>query len=192
MTDALNSTTRTPTSQPPLNSSLSPTYTQRARDGISIGLNTISEWGPVKTVSTSRISLAIGSFFSSIWNYISKLIWRSPSVVKETVKITEPGWLWGENVYELPTETALRKGKSTIGQGIKDGSFTEEDATVNGWISVTFPGSWYGTHTMMLKDAIEGGYLTIEAAMKAGFITESQVDKAVAKGTWLKKLPENK
>jgi hypothetical protein len=41
----------------------------------------------------------------------------------------------------------------------------------------------WGSSKMMLKDAILGGYITVEDAIKANYITESLVEQA----DWVKK-----
>lgn len=167
-----------------------PSRFQSLKEGIGSGLSTISQYETVKTVRNSTVWYVIsypfsafGSFVGAIWTRISNKIWGLPSVTKETVKLTEQGWFWGASTYEMPTEVALRQGKLTYEQGIKDSVFTEESAKTNGWVSVEIPGRFFGSSKMLLKDAVEGGYLTIEKAIAEGHITESHAEQA----NWVKK-----
>ncbi len=176
-------TTGTTNSQPPINPSISPTTFERVSTGLGEVKDYISQCGPVNKVRNSTIWSYVTWPFSALWARISKAIWGSPSVAKDMVKLTESGWIYGETTYDMPTEVALRSGKLTFAKGIEDKVFTEEGAKENGWILVQIPGKAWGNWTMLLKDAIQGGYMTRDKAISDGYITQEQADKA----TWMPK-----
>jgi hypothetical protein len=161
----------------------SQTYAQRAKNSFVNVTSSISQCGPVNKVRNSTVWSYVTWPFSALWARISKIIWGSPSVAKDMVKLTESGWIFGETTYDMPTEVALRSGKLTFAKGIEDKVFTEESAKENGWILVQIPGKAWGNWTMLLKDAIQGGYMTRDKAISDGHITQEQADKA----TWLPK-----
>jgi hypothetical protein len=181
-------------------SSGTPTKLKRIKQGVGDGINTITsaasnavtnvtEWTPVKTVRNSApwyyITLpfsAVGSFFGAIWARVSRAVWGSPSVVTAEVTLESKGFFWN-STYTMPTEAALRDGYMTVEQGVQDKKFTMEDAQLKGWVFVTVPGRLWGTNTMMLKTAVEGGYMTVKEAIDGGHITEAQALKA----DWIKK-----
>jgi hypothetical protein len=164
-----------------------PSRIQTIKKGVGDGINSMttaaSEWTAVKTVRNSVIWNWITWPFSAVWARISGFIWRKPSVVTDKVSLEIPGWFYGTTIVETSPETALRNGYLTVEQGIAKRTFNEDQAKINGWVLVEIPGRMWGSSKMMLKDAILGGYITVEDAIKANYITESLVEQA----DWVKK-----
>lgn len=174
----------------PLNTSggtSQPSRFESVKKGIGSGFSSMttaaSEWTAVKTVRNSVIWSWITWPFSAFWARVSSFIWRSPSVVTDKVSVEVPGWFYGTSIVDTSPETALRNGWLTVEQGITNTTFTMDQAKINGWVLVDIPGKMWGSSKMMLKDAILGGYITVEDATKAKYFEESHAEQA----DWIKK-----
>ena len=179
----------------------SPSTFQRAKDGIGAGTSYMASAG-VWTAKTVRNSTpwyyltwpfsTVGSLLSGIWARISKVFLGSPTPVSKEVKnvsINFPGY-FGSTVKKTTPEEALRKGWMTLEEVIKqqETGFDMEQAKIQGWLPVEIPGRFWGSNKMLLKDAIEGGFMTVKEAIKAGHIDGDQVAPS-----WLKLVtPEKK
>jgi hypothetical protein len=173
--------------------SSTPTYSERAQKGLSDVKDTLVAYTPKRVRESTVWSYlawpfsTFGSLLSAIWARISKAVWGSHSIVTEEITLESKGFLWN-STYKISTEEAIRQGRVSIKALIHEGKLTMEDAQIRGWIPVTIKGTLWNS-TMLLKDAIEGRYMTVDDAIKAEHITDSQAKQA----PWLKQVtPEKK
>jgi len=109
-------------------------------------------------------------------------------------KIKANGWL----MIDIPGGLLKSGYKTTVKKAIEDkivtpqfaidkGRITEEQAKIQGWVLITVdvPGKVWGvTPTeMLLREAIEQEYITVEDAVTAGHFTQDQAEKA----SWIQK-----
>lgn len=109
-------------------------------------------------------------------------------------QIKAAGWLmidipggFLKSGYQTTVKKAIEGKLITPKDAVAAGQITEEQAKIQGWVMVTVdvPGKVWGvTPTeMLLREAIEKEYITVEEAVTAGHFTQEHAEAA----TWIQK-----
>ncbi|HEX2579418.1 MAG TPA: hypothetical protein VHK67_03345 [Rhabdochlamydiaceae bacterium] len=187
MSTGTNATARSNGSQVVAQSGASSSIPQRAREGIGKAASTIYSAGAKFTAKgRSFLYLITVAPISWVWSKITGLgrwvldkIYGKGRVPAATIEVEMKGWT-GTYITKVSLESALEKGYITPAQAKEKGHCNDDYLKARGYNEVEFEykGALWGTKTFkgLLRDALRGGYITINEAIEApnNFMTEKQ------------------